>query len=260
MAEAMIACFEIDLHNEHEARIWIRPPRQANVYLTKRPRDIVLVEKVLRIMPNLFVIYMIRDPRDMIVSKHGKAPEQYWAGLKFWKTYTPFGRRISKHPRVITVRYEDLATKPDQIQDEISARLPFLRKRAAFTRYHELAHASDASVKALGSVRPISPTSIGLWRQHLPRVAAQLEIHGSITADLIEFGYEQDDSWEKLLDGVEPDFSQSRQSEHFSQHRLRTLARGAIWKAIQVRLRHHHLYFLARRKLKALFGNASGHG
>ena len=254
MAEAMSACFEVDLHSEHEARIWARPTRQANVFLTKSPQDVLVVENVLRVMPNLFIIYMIRDPRDMVVSKHGNAPKYYYSGLRFWKTYTPFGRRLSKHSRVITVRYEDLVTRPDQIQDELSARLPFLRKRASFSRYHELANASEASVRALGSVRPMSTASIGRWRQHLPRIAGQLEIHGSITADLIEFGYEKDNSWKKLLDGVEPDLSQSHLPEHFSQHKLQTVAKGATWKAIRLRLRHYHLYLLARRKLKALFG------
>lgn len=252
MAEAMIACFEIDLHNKHEAKIWMRPTRQANVFLTKSPQDILVVESVLRVMPNLFVVFMIRDPRDMIVSKHDNAPKQYYSGLKFWKTYTPVGRRLSKHSRVVTVRYEDLVMRPDQIQAELSARLPFLRRRASFSRWHEFTDAPDASVRALGSIRPMSPTSIGQWRQHLPRIAGQLEIHGSITADLIEFGYEQDDAWKKLLDGVEPDFSQSYWPEHFSQHKLHSVTKGATWKAILLRLQHHHLYLFARRKLKAL--------
>ena len=40
------------------------------------------------------------------------------------------------------------------------------------------------------SVRPIAPTSIGRWRENLPRIKAQQELHGSLTPDLIECGYD----------------------------------------------------------------------
>ena len=88
LAEMMIACFAIDVHTEHEDSIYTWLPYVGDIFLTKKPRDILVIEPVLRIMRNLYVIYMARDPRDMIVSKHEKDPDRYWANLKFWKTYT----------------------------------------------------------------------------------------------------------------------------------------------------------------------------
>ena len=252
IAEAMIACFEIDLYNEHETRIWAWPSCYANIFLTKAPIDILLVQSVLRVMPNLHVIYMLRDPRDMIVSKHGNDPNRYWASLSLWKTYTPYGHRLQAHPRFITIRYEDLVNAPDQIQAYLMKRMPFLVRQASFSRYHELSQPSSASVNALGLVRPISSSNVGNWRRHMPRVAGQLEIHGSITNDLIEYGYEQDGAWEQELEGVQPDLSESHWPEHFPKKTLRKYTLGKNMMAIWVLLGNYKLLLSMKRGVKML--------
>ena len=94
-------------------------------------------------------------------------------------------------------------------------RMPFLEKRAPFSRYHETAEPSGKSLDALRGVRPIAPDGIATWRDHLPRIAGQLRIHGSIADDLIEFRYEPDDTWLAVLEGVEPDVTRSHWPEHF---------------------------------------------
>lgn len=45
IAEMMIACFEIDLHTEHEDSIYTWPPCRGNIFLTKKPRDILVIER-----------------------------------------------------------------------------------------------------------------------------------------------------------------------------------------------------------------------
>lgn len=238
MAEMMIACFDIGLHTDHEDSIYRLPSRDTEVFLTKKPGDVAVVEPALRITPNLYVIYMVRDPRDMIVSRHGKASDVYWSGLVFWKNYTPYGRRLQHHPRFITIRYEDLVTRPAEIQRELMARMPFLVKRADFSDYHLRSTPSARSLDALGGVRAISSAGIGNWRRHLPRIAGQLRIHGSISDDLVEYGYEKDDSWQRELDGVEPDLSASHWPERITERRWRRLRIIRYLKAPIVLLGH----------------------
>jgi hypothetical protein len=98
--------------------------------------------------------------------------------------------------------------------------MSFLIVRANFTDLHKIAQPSKDSIKALGGVRHISDKSIGAWREHKPRLAAQLDIHGSISKDLIDLGYESDDSWLEELDGVIPDNNSSYWPEYLSR-RLR---------------------------------------
>lgn len=239
IAEMAIACFDIDLYTEHEDSIYTRPTRQAEIFLTKRPRDILVAEPILHLLPNFYVIYMLRDPRDTIVSKHRKDPDRYWASLRYWKAYTPYGCKLQNHPRFITVRYEDLVQKPDEVQAYLMQRMPFLTKRASFSRYHEFAKPSKRSLDALRGIRPVASSSVGKWRNHLPRVAGQLQIHGqqAIAKDLIEYNYESDESWLNELQGVTPDYSESHWPEYFTPEELKQRTRGKYSRAFAAFLR-----------------------
>jgi len=231
LAEAMVACFRIDHHTKHETRIFAAPPEEGEIYLTKAPQDILVVRPLLRADPSLYVLCMIRDPRDAIVSEHKGAPGRYYAGLRYWNAYIPYWRRVRDHPRFVTIRYEEFVARPDDVQRRLEKAMPFLGREAEFSRYHEVAEPSGTSTKALRGVRPIAPTSVGRWRDHLSRIAGQLQLHGPITRDLIEFGYEEDDSWLELLEGVEPDMSPSHWPEHFAEKEIRE-RRAGIWKEI----------------------------
>ena len=93
------------------------------------------------------------------------------------------------------------------------------------------------SLQALGSLRPIDRSSMGVWRQHLPRVAGQLRIHGSISDDLIRYGYEPNRDWEVLLEGIEPDLKASHQPERFSFGIRWKLRRGRYSEALRTLFR-----------------------
>jgi hypothetical protein len=235
-----IACFDIDLYTEHEDSIYTHPTRSANIFLTKRPRDILVVEPIIHLLHNLYIIYMLRDPRDTITSKHNKDPDRYWASLRYWKVYTLYGRKLKNHPRFITVRYEDLVTQPDAVQTYLMERMPFLAKRASFSQYHEFARPTQRSLEALRGIRPVASNSVGKWRNHLPRVAGQLNKHGekAIAQDLIEYGYESDDSWLNELEGVTPDYSDSHWSEYFTPEDLKHRRRGKYRRAFIAFLRN----------------------
>ncbi len=213
LAEAMKTCFAVDYCTPHEDRLFTRPPFKTDIFITKRPRDIMIAEPSLKADPNFYVICMIRDPRDIIVSKHQKAPDRYWSGLKFWKVYSKKVSELEKHPRFISIKYEEFVSDPDKIQDLLMKKIPFLQKKMDFSDYHLAASVSESSKEALKSVRPIKPTSVGKWKEHKARVAGQIQLHGSISEDLIRFGYEADEEWMKELEGVEPDLSKSYHSE-----------------------------------------------
>lgn len=239
MAEMMSACFEIDLYSEHEDSIYTQPTSEGNIFLTKRPRDILVVGPMLRVMPNLYAIYMLRDPRDIITSKYEKDPERYWTSLQYWKTYTPYGRELQKHPRFITVRYEELVTQPDEVQAYLMHQMWFLKKRARFSCYRELAQPLKDDLDGL--VSPVTCANVGNWRKHLPRVAGQLQKHGSIAQELIEYDYELDDAWLKELKGVTPDTRESYCPEYITKKDLKKQMQG---KYIQSAFALMHLFSL----------------
>ncbi|HKK46449.1 MAG TPA: sulfotransferase [Balneolaceae bacterium] len=216
MTEAIKTCFDIDYYTTHEDQLFTRAPGNPEIYLTKCPRDIMIVGPSLKVDPNLYVICMIRDPRDIVCSKHKKDPDRYWASLKYWKTYSKVVRSLADHPRFIPVYYESFVSDPDEVQTMISEKIPFLKQKIRFSEYHEAATVSDSSEEALRGVRPIKPVSVGKWKSHKPRVAGQLQQHGAITRDLINFGYETNDEWLNELRGIKPDLSPSHYSEYMT--------------------------------------------
>ena len=231
MAEALKTCFAIDDFTSHEDRLFSRSANDSRIFLTKAPKDIMVVSPSLRVDPDLYVICMIRDPRDIICSKHKKNPERYWAGLKYWKTYTKALSKITDHPRFIPIHYEYFVSNPDEVQEIIARKIPFLETIVPFSRYHEAATVTEASKQALRSVRPIKPTSVGRWKEHKARIKGQLEIHGPITDDLISFGYEQNSDWLQDLEGIEADLTPSHNAEFMTFTDRRWLALGKYFEA-----------------------------
>lgn len=238
LTELMISSFEIDLHTDHEDRIAKCPPRNGKVFLTKSPKDIVLIEPILKWVKNLHVIYMLRDPRDMIVSKHRSNKDQYYSNLEYWFNFMPFAKRLQGHPRFMQIRYRDLVNDPDGVQDLIRKKHPFLIQKHKFSEYHKVAKPSSDSKMALGDVRPVSGGSIGNWRQHKARVLGQIRLHGSISDDLIELGYEEDTQWEKELEGVVPDLSKQHPSNFYKKSWVRHKQRGKYIRAARVWFYH----------------------
>ena len=238
LTELMISSFDIDLHTDHEDRIAKCPPRNGKVFLTKSPKDIVVIEPILNWVKNLHVIYMLRDPRDMIVSRHRANRERYYSNLEYWFNFMPFAKRLQGHPRFLQIRYEDLVNDPDKVQERIIEKHPFLVQNHKFSEYHKVANPSSDSKMALGDVRPVSGGSIGNWRQHKARVLGQIKQHGAISQDLIDLGYESNNDWEKELIGLDPDLSDPHESNFFKKSWVKKKQRGKYLRAARVWFYH----------------------
>ncbi len=229
MLELMASGFEIDGYSMTEESLLDEPHPDAPIYCAKDPMDTPFVRWLLPLDPELWVIYMLRDPRDVIVSRHGLRPELYWANLRLWRSAQAAVRGLEKHPRFVCVRYEDLVGEPDETQRYLAQRMPFLRPKRAFSRYDESAAPSQQSLDAMRGVRRVETSSIGVWRGHKPRVAAQIRRHGDITDELIALGYETERDWlgDVELDGR--DLSESFWPEDRPKRRRlrKRLKRGA---------------------------------
>lgn len=211
MTELMINCFEIDGYTDHEYSIFKEFPKTYRVLCTKKPNDIKRIDYPLRVNRDLYVIYILRDPRDTISSrshKNNKENKKIWGNLQDWIIHQEFAEKQSSNSRFITVRYEDLVTNPDKIQLELQRKLPFLQIKTKFSEYHKVARPSKKSADALGGARKISPASIGNWRNNMSYIKAQIEKYGDITQILINLGYEQDAIWMTALNSVEADNSE----------------------------------------------------
>lgn len=233
--EAMVTCFEVDRHYDHEVRFNLVRAGDGELVVTKRPKDTMYMPAVLAGDPELYVIYVLRDPRDVICSRHGKDRSVYYANIRLWRQLHGCARQMAGHERFLELRYEDFVRDPDAAQDVIAAKFPFLVKKHRFSEYHEHASVSAKSQTAMHGVRPIAPTSVGVWTRYPGRIRGQQLIHGSLSPDLIECGYETSAAWESVLNGVEPDFSPSRYPEKLRAWRRLLQKLDALRKVAQYR-------------------------
>jgi hypothetical protein len=214
MFELLASCFDIEKFGDHEVSLFKRPVKVPDgPYVSKKPTDFIHVCRVLRWDPALHVVYMQRDPRDVIVSQHGSSPGRYWCDFGLWQRNQDLLPRLAGHPRFFICKYEELATEPDQVQTALEWRFAFLRRLNTFSKFDEVSQSSQAAQLALKGVREISAASVGKWRDNLPRVAAQFQKFPRMPDDLVATGYEPDRSWLSALDGVAPDTSESVRAE-----------------------------------------------
>jgi hypothetical protein len=247
LVELMLAGFVIDHSSEHERSIFQPAPPEVDLYLSKLPRDALVAARVLDVDPDLWILHMVRDPRDVVVSRHIQRPDRFWTTLRIWHRYRKAVLRAEGHPRFLTLRYEDLVQNPDDVQKKISEFMPFLEQRHSFSSFHRFSAPSGATIDALGGVRPISNDSIGRWREALPRLKAQLERHGSIDADLRGLGYETSDDWKRVLEPVVPDNGTSVLPEARS-----------LWQTIHDDLRRRRAIARYRRQCAHRAGRSPG--
>ncbi len=204
-----MTCFKVDKHYDHEVRFNLVSAENGQLLVTKRPKDTMYMPAVIDDDAEIYVIYVMRDPRDVIVSRHGKDKSVYYSNIRLWRQMHAHAKRMYGHDRFLEIRYEDFVRDPDATQQMIAEKFPWLEKIHNFSEYHEHAQISEKSITAMHSVRSIAPTSVGVWTQHPGRIKGQQLVHGSLTPDLIECGYESTADWEQVLDSVEPDFSRS---------------------------------------------------
>jgi hypothetical protein len=149
---------------------------------------------------NTWLIFCVRDPRDVVCSRHGSERSRYWTSTKFYRqnrtALIPHEQRMN----VQIVRYEDLIDDPDGVQAHIEARLGWLPPGRPFSGEQGILRAPAPNRSGPG---------IGRWRQHLPRIAGEIERFGPINDLLVRDGYERDRGWTRALDGVVPDTSYS---------------------------------------------------
>lgn len=66
----------------------------------KRPGDLLAAAPRLAVDSHFHVICLIRDPRDVVVSRHGKDHDKYWVPPRVWTQRLPVLRALAARARV----------------------------------------------------------------------------------------------------------------------------------------------------------------
>ncbi len=88
-----------------------RIPARSRRFCEKTPRNVRHFDRILDYYGGQVVlIHLVRDGRDVVTSQHPTAPGHYWVTVERWVADTECGLAFRDHPRVLTLRYEDLIT------------------------------------------------------------------------------------------------------------------------------------------------------
>lgn len=99
------------------------------------PRYLFSLDEILAAFPESRVINMVRDPRDVLISQMNKWKRRFLGAksiplreaIHSWANYHPYviarlwagcirqARRFEQDPRVLTLRFEDLLSRPEEI-------------------------------------------------------------------------------------------------------------------------------------------------
>lgn len=120
---------------------------------------------------------VMRDGRDVVTSRHPNSPQNYFVDPRDWVSSALAGTKMERHPRVLTIRYEDLVRETEAVLRKICGFIdePF---ESNMLNYPKSAKVNRSGAWFGGKAIPIHENSIGRWRQteNLQRIAELLTI------------------------------------------------------------------------------------
>lgn len=137
---------------------------------------------------NIGIIHMVRDPRDVLISRHAG----HGGGASAYVTEEHWSRSVSAaehllsalgdYPRKMEVRYEDLVLQPERVEEDM-ARVFGLRPRRSNRSITEIRSNLDRMRSTLDpsldeaahGIRDISSESIGRWEAQTANVLDGVE-------------------------------------------------------------------------------------
>lgn len=152
----------------------------ATIACEQTPRYLFFLDEILATFPEARVVFMVRDPRAVLVSQANKWRRRFLGAkniplreaVRAWSNYHPFiiaklwascsamGRRFAADPRVMTVRFEDLLSDPEAVVASVAAHtgIPYTQDMLAVPQIGS-SHGQDTPDQ-LG----VNPAMISSWK------------------------------------------------------------------------------------------------
>lgn len=141
-----------------------RVPASAKRWCEKTPINIRRIPQIDQYFKGNFrLIQIIRDGRDVILSRHPLNTSEYWVSPERWVSDVSIGLEFRDHPNVYTIRYEDLINQYDETIGGICnfLNIPLTEK---ILNWHQ--YSSVRRTPALYSdISKLSNRSIGKWKR-----------------------------------------------------------------------------------------------
>ena len=99
----------------HLSFMWNKIPKSAKRFCEKSPNNIRKYHEIDHFYNGKFkFINMVRDGRDVVLSKHPTAPNRFWTDPSTWVSDVGIGKALESNSNFYTIQYEDLILDYDQ--------------------------------------------------------------------------------------------------------------------------------------------------
>ncbi|MFW6026391.1 MAG: sulfotransferase family protein, partial [Candidatus Woesearchaeota archaeon] len=95
-------------------------PDDKDRWCEKTPANVRHFDKILSYYNNnVKLIHIVRDGRDVMLSKHPKKPNSYWVSPERWVSDVKAGLKFEDHPNVFTVKYENIILNYSEVMKDL---------------------------------------------------------------------------------------------------------------------------------------------
>lgn len=164
-------------------------PESCTRWCEKTPRNVFYFERILHHFgADARLIHIVRDGRDVITSIHPGHETKFWVPPERWIMDVDAGRRMEKHPQILTIRYEDLVRQYETTMRRICA---FIEEEfvAEFLAYPESARIKESGAW-FNPAQTANDKSIGRWRDPKFEATVAALLQEPLAVELLQhYGY-----------------------------------------------------------------------
>lgn len=159
----------------------------------KTPSHIDFVDPILGHFPDIKIVHIVRDPRDVCLSmiRARFGPKNHFAAATAWSKYLSKVRDLKeRYPKtkIIEVRYEELLGSPKTVLEELCTQLG-VDYADTMLQFHDDVHPYNTDKTNLENLRrPLMSNNTGKWRREFSERAVAT-IERIAEESMAEYGY-----------------------------------------------------------------------
>ncbi|MCF8230722.1 MAG: sulfotransferase [Bacteroidales bacterium] len=142
-----------------------RIPSQTTRFCTKAPSNIRHIPEIMSYFnEKVKFIHIVRDARDVLLSKHPDSPEKKWVSPERWIGDVSKGLAHKNHPCVYTLKYEDLILNYENMMKDLLGFLD-LEYTNDIHYWHNNTDIRKSNALFENEISSLHPQSIGKWKR-----------------------------------------------------------------------------------------------
>ena len=160
-------------------------PESCTRWCEKTPKNILYYKRIIDYYKgNIKIINLVRDGRDVLLSRHPEDPNKYWVPIHRWVSDIKLGLEVNDLAQIHIVRYEDLVAN---YKDVIQRICDFIGEKSTDQILNWFDHTKVRNNTAwFQSVQKIHTQSVGKWKKEENKIRVEEIMNYPEVPDLLK--------------------------------------------------------------------------